>query len=103
MSNYYDPWLHAIEIFIRRIIQFIALTLILGFLIWWAWLHFYFDVEILVITKKVVTGEAGLLRAFFLTCFVSSTLVTGWFFSWLMSVTRKKNENHHRGARIQNN
>jgi hypothetical protein len=103
MSNYYDPWLHAIEIFIRRITQFIVLTLILGFLIWWAWLHFYFDVGILDVTKKAFTGEAGMLRAFLIMCFACSGLIAGWLFSWLMRDSRQKGENYHRGSRIQNN
>jgi len=101
MSQYYDPWIHAIEIFFRRVLQFIFLTLILTGLMWCAWLHFYFDAEIWTNTKKAVMGEARANKAFLLVCLACSFLITGWLFSWLMRDARQSGENYHRGVRIQ--
>ena len=103
MTQYYDPWQHAVKIFVNRIFQFIALTIFLGFLTWYAWLHFYFEIEIWETTKQAVMGNAGLLKALLLMCFVSSGLITGWLFSWLIVSRKQKGDNHYRGSSIQNN
>lgn len=102
MSKYYDPWIHALEIFTTRLIQFLGLVLVLGLLIWWAWLHFYFDVDVLATTKATFSRKGGLLLALLSMCFVTSALIVGWLFSWLIRKIKPKNENHYRGSRLQN-
>lgn len=103
MSNYYDPWQHAIHIFVKRIFQFIALTIFLGFLSWYAWLHFYFEYGIWDATKLAVSGEVKSLKALLLMCFVNAGVITGWLFTWLIKSRKQTGDNHYRGSRIQNN
>ena len=100
MSNYYDPWAHAIQIFFTRLFQFILLTLILGFLVWYAWLHFYFEAAFFSNTKKTIFGDSELIKATFIMCFACSGLFTSLLFSWLMVGRSQKGELHHRGSRM---
>ena len=43
MSNFYDPWQHAIQLFFTRVLQFVGLSALLGLTIWVSLLHFYFS------------------------------------------------------------
>jgi hypothetical protein len=102
MSNYYDPWQHAIHIFLKRIIQYIALTITLGFLAWYGWVHFHFGVGIWDATKLAISSEASALKALLIMCFVCAGVITGWLFTWLIGSRKQKSDNHYRGSRINN-
>ena len=102
MSNYYDPWQHAINIFVKRIFQFIALTILLSFFIWYFWVHYYFEIALWDASKQVFKDGTSLLKALFTMCFISAGTITGWLFTWLIRRLKNKNDNHYRGSRIDN-
>lgn len=102
MSNDYDPWQHNIHIFFKRIFQFIGLTIFLGFLTWYAWLHFYFEIGIWDATKQIFKAEPSLFKALFTMCFIIAATITSWLFTWLMRNKNQKGDNHYRGSHLQN-
>lgn len=99
--NYYDPWGHAIQIFATRLMQFVFLSIILGFALWFGVLHEFFDVELIPLTQHAITGENSTARAILVLCLALGTSWAGWLFSCLMLCgTGHQPERHHRGARI---
>ena len=101
MTNYYDPWSHAMEIVAMRAAQFCALSLILGGLAWYGVLRVYFEMPVIETTKTMLTSDLPALRMICMQCFINGSLTTFSLFVWLMrgrSLTG--GERHHRGARV---
>ena len=102
MSQYYDPWAHATHIFFKRIFQFFGLTFILGTIMWFGWVHFYFEFGILDATSFAISSDGSGIKALLIMCFVFAGVITGWKFTWLIGSRKHKGDNHYRGSRIQN-
>lgn len=104
MNNFYDPWAHAINILVTRIIQFLLLSMSLGFMVWVFLLHFYFGVgwgEIPDLTRAAVstTQQAG--RAIFRMAIGIGVICSAWLFSCLIFCGRlREGDRFHRGARV---
>ena len=101
MTTYYDPWTHAIQIFFTRIFQFILLTLIFGFAIWYSMLHHQFNSNFYTDTKLAIYGDSEVIKSLFYMCFVSSALITAWLFTWLIIRKPQVKNQHARGARLE--
>lgn len=97
--SYYDPWTHAIKIFLTRLLQFIAASLLLGLLTWYTLLHFL-DADFMNATRVAYEGNLLNLRAMLILCLIIGALVMGWLFTWLMIHRPPASDRHHRGARV---
>ena len=104
MSNYYDPWMHGLHLFFSRLVQFLALSLLLGLAVWAGLLHVVFDAS----WKVVATSTWAMWRGAELRwCVILaqsmaiSALLAAWLFTWLITRARmRRGERHHRGARV---
>ena len=98
--SYYDPWTHAMQIFLTRLVQFIALSIALGLSAWSGLLHWYFDSAWFETTKLAVTGGNASARVMLALCLGNGAFVTAWLFTWLMLRRPHAGDRHHRGARV---
>ena len=104
MSNSYDSWSHAINIFLTRLSQFIFLSVVLSLLVWSALLHWYF----LASWKEVARWTWGITditepfwRALVGLSMLAGVLMSGWLFTWLMLRVRlRSGDRYHRGSRV---
>ena len=105
--NYYDPWGHAVRIFINRVLLFIFLTALLGLGAWAAVLYLCFDAD----KMQIGRSTAGLLwswsaaemtwRVIFVQCMVIGALLTACLYLWLRGRPRlRRGDRHHRGTRV---
>jgi hypothetical protein len=104
-ANHYDPWMHAMHVFLNRVVLFLVLSLAIG-LAWWAgvlrvvfgvawstmpsgtWALAKGQVEMI---WRVGLGEAGVIGA----------VLTAWLFTFLVMRGRlRRGDRHHRGARV---
>lgn len=100
-TNFYDPWTHALNLFITRILQFFVLSGFFGIAIWLALLNRYFEVAIWETTKLAVTGDHNTSRAMFGLCLLAGSLTASWLFTYLIMRGRlRSGDRHHRGARV---
>lgn len=104
MSGFYDPWVHAINLFLNRIVLFLLLSFVLALLILTGLLHYLFDAAWKNIwrwlfgisqTRELIwLGIAGL-------CLALGAAITGWLFTWLtLKVRLPKGDHFQRGARL---
>ncbi|MBX9848735.1 MAG: hypothetical protein K2X64_05535 [Rhodocyclaceae bacterium] len=101
--SYYDPWSHAIKIFFTRLLQFILLSVILGSLVWYALLRWYFGISFIETSQEAILGDSIALRTIFALCICNGALLTGWLFTWLTMRWPSRNrgdDRHNRGARV---
>lgn len=52
MSNYYDPWAHAVRLFVNRLVLFVVLSVLLGLAAWAAVLHWAFEADGMAIVRS---------------------------------------------------
>jgi hypothetical protein len=100
--SYYDPWTHALKLFLTRLIQFIAASLLLGLGAWHLLLRLL-GYDFLGSTRIALSGNILDLRAMLGLCLIIGALLTGWLFTWLMLRWPARNrgaDRHHRGARV---
>lgn len=100
--SYYDPWSHAIKIFLTRLLQFIVTSLLLGVLAWHTLLRLL-NADFMEATRVAYEGNLLNLRAMLILCLIIGALVTGWLFTWLMMRWPARNrgaDRYHRGAQI---
>lgn len=104
MSNYYDPWAHAMHLFFSRSLQFLALSLLLGLAVWASLLHVVFDAswkEVARSTWSMWRSTDPLWRTILAQSLAIGTLLAAWLFTWLITRARlRRGERHHRGARV---
>jgi hypothetical protein len=107
MSNFYDPWAHAVSLFFSRVLQFIALSALLGLGAWAALLHWYFAVatwsELASWTLDIAQHSNRHWRGVFVLCMTIAALLVGWLFTTVSLLSHlRSGERHHRGARVVN-
>lgn len=104
MNNFYDPWQHAIHLFMTRVMQFLFLSLILGLMTWASLLHWFFDAswpEVARFTWGMVRGADKTWRAICAQSFAIGALLTAWLFTWLTLRARLQiGDSHRRGSRV---
>lgn len=104
MSNYYDPWMHAVHIFFSRLVQFLLLSLALGLATWAGLLHLVFKADWHMVassTWAMWSSTDALWRVILAQAMAIGALVTAWLFTWLLGRSRlRRGERHHRGARV---
>lgn len=104
MSNYYDPWAHAMHLFLSRLVQFLALSLLLGLAVWANLLHLVFEADwktVATSTWAMWSSTDLMWRVILAQSLVIGTLLTAWLFTWLLGRARlRRGERHHRGARV---
>lgn len=105
MSNYYDPWAHAVRLFVNRLVLFVVLSGALGLATWAALLHVAYTADakaVVRFTWSLLTAESDLAwRVILAQSLTIGTLVTAWLFTWLLGRARlRRGERHHRGARV---
>jgi hypothetical protein len=104
-SQNYDPWIHAVHVFLNRVVLFLVLSMALG-LAWWAgvlhavlgvaWGDMAHGTWVVVQgpvdpTWRMGLGEAGVIGA----------VLTAWLFTFLVMRGRlRRGDRHHRGARV---
>ena len=102
--NYYDPWQHAIHLFCTRVMQYLALLVVLGLVVWACVLGWYFDLGLIGAARTtwaMVHATAREWRAIFGLCFLAGALMSGWLFTWLILRARLRGgDRYHRGARV---
>lgn len=104
-SQDYDPWMHALRLFLNRVLQFLALSVVLG-LAWWAGvLRVVFSVP----WSAMPSGTWGLLqgpaeviwRVGLGEAWAIGAALTAWLFTYLVMRGRlRRGDRHHRGARV---
>lgn len=100
--SYYDPWSHAIKIFLTRLVQFITFSLLLGVLAWHTLLRLL-GYDFLGSTRIAYSGTLLDMRAMLVLCLIIGALLTGWLFTWITMRWPARNrgaDRHHRGARV---
>ena len=104
MSNYYDPWGHAVRLFMNRLMLFVVLSLGLGLAVWAALLHWVFDADGMTIVRSTwaMTSSTDVLwRVIFWQAGAAGVLLTTLLYVWLLGRARlSRGERHHRGARV---
>ena len=104
MSNYYDPWMHAIHLFFSRLVQFVLLSLLFGLAVWAGLLRLVFEADwrmVATSTWAMWSSTELLWRVVFFQSLAAGALVTAWLFTWLITRARlRRGERHHRGARV---
>lgn len=98
--SYYDPWSHAIKIFLTRLLQFVIASVLLGLLAWHVLLHWFLHVEFMETTRLAIGDDSIVVRAMLGLCLVIGALLTAWLFTWLMMRRPAPNDRHHRGAQV---
>jgi len=106
MSSYYDPWVHAVQLFINRLFLFIFLSVLLG-LGWWGvllWKVFHVEPEDMAKSSWAVmttTPAEVMPRVILGQSVVIGALITAWLFTWLIVRARlRRGDRHHRGSRV---
>lgn len=104
MSNYYDPWAHAVRLFTHRLALFIVLSLLLGLAVWAGVLHRVFEADWKMVVQSTwaMWNSSDLQwRTILGQSLAIGTLLTAWLFTWLRGRARlSRGERHHRGARV---
>ncbi|MCE4538232.1 hypothetical protein LXT12_13320 [Pelomonas sp. P7] len=104
MSNYYDPWAHAIHLFFSRLVQFLLLSLLLGLAVWCGLLHWVFEADwraVATSTWAMTSITDPRWRVILGQSLAIGVLLSGWLFTWLLGRSRlRRGERHHRGARV---
>lgn len=104
MSHFYDPWQHAMYLFMTRVMQFLFLSLVLGLVVWACLLHSYFDctwLDTARATWAMLQTTESTWRAIFGLCFVVGALLSAWLFTWLMLRARlQRGDSYRRGSRV---
>ena len=104
MSNYYDPWAHAVRLFANRVLLFIVLSLGLGLAVWTGVLHLVFKADwktVVQFSWAMVSSTDLQWRTILGQSMALGTLLTVWLFTWLLGRARlSRGERHHRGARV---
>lgn len=100
--SYYDPWVHAIQIFVSRVLQFFLLSLAVGAASWFGVLHAFFnEVDLWPLTWRAITGENHTARVILNLCLALGATQAAWLFGCLILCgSNSRPERHHRGARI---
>ncbi len=106
MSTYYDPWLHAVNLFINRLILFVLLTLLIGLGGWAGLLHWLAGADSVAIARStlVVVTDAQTdrrWRVILALCGAVGALLALCLFIWLRGRARlRRGDRHHRGTRV---
>ncbi len=105
MSNFYDPWAHAVHLFFTRLMQFAILSALLGLAVWAGLLHWYFAdstwTELAHWSWDIARHSNRHWQGVFALCMTVAALLVGWLFTTLILVGRLQGgERHHRGARV---
>lgn len=105
MSNSYDPWAHAVQLFFARVLQFLFLSVFLGLTGWGALLHWGFDsswMDAARSTWAMVSTSTNLhWRVHFNMCVLVGALLSAWLFTTIILVSRlQSGDRHHRGPRV---
>ena len=104
MSDFYDPWQHAIHLFLTRVLQFLLLSVVFGLGIWASLLHWYFDTSWLEAARwawSTVHDTNKVWRSVIGLCILAGVLLTACLFTWLIQRSRLPGgERFHRGARV---
>ncbi|MBB5206464.1 hypothetical protein HNQ51_003811 [Inhella inkyongensis] len=104
MSNYYDPWMHAVHLFFSRLVQFLLLSLVLGLATWAGLLHLVFEADWRTVASSTwaMWGSTDALwRVILAQAMTIGALVTACLFIWLLGRSRlRRGDRHHRGARV---
>lgn len=104
MSNYYDPWAHAMHLFFSRSLQFLALSLLLGLAVWANLLHLVFEADwktVATLTWSMWRSTDPLWWVIVAQSMAIGALLAAWLFTWLLGRARlRRGERHHRGARV---
>ncbi|GEM_PF-6007465 len=103
--SYYDPWLHAVNLFINRLFLFVVLTLLLGLCAWAGLLHWLFGADWMTVARSLLVATDNAIelrwRVMFWQSIASGGLLTAWLFTWLRSRARlRRGDRHHRGTRV---
>lgn len=105
MSNYYDPWAHAVHLFFTRVLQFVVLSALLTVAIWAALLSWHFpDSSWTALARwswDIARSDNRHWKAVFVLCMVNATVLVGWLFTTISLLSRLRGgDRHHRGARV---
>ena len=104
MSTYYDPWHHAVRLFMNRLMLFVVLSLLLGLAVWAGVLHLVFEADFKTIVQStwaMVSSTDVLWRVIFWQSGAAGVLITTLLYTWLLGRARlSRGERHHRGARV---
>lgn len=104
MSNFYDPWQNAIQLFFTRVLQFVGLSALLGLTIWVSLLHFYFSgnwADLARWSWNVVNGGNRHWHWVLMMCIVMGSLCVGWLFTTIVLLSRlQSGDRHHRGPSV---
>lgn len=104
MSNYYDPWAHAVRLFVNRLVLFVVLSLVLGLAVWSGLLHWVFEADGMTIVRStwaMTRSTDTLWRVIFWQSAAAGVLITTLLYTWLLGRARlSRGERHHRGARV---
>lgn len=105
MSNFYDPWAHAVQLFLARVIQFLGLTLPLALAAWVTLLHWYFPdsswIDLARFTWDIVLHGNRHWRGVFVLCMMIAGILVGWLFTTVTLRSRLQNgDRYHRGSRV---
>ena len=104
-ANHYDPWVHAVHLFLNRVALFVLLSLALG-LAWWAGvLRVVFGVTWSAMpsgTLVLLQGPVELIwRVGLGEAWAIGAALTAWLFTYLVMRGRlRRGDRHHRGARV---
>ncbi|MBC7618780.1 MAG: hypothetical protein H7293_07285 [Candidatus Saccharibacteria bacterium] len=104
MSNFYDPWQHAIQLFFTRVLQFVGLSVLLGLFAWAVLLHWYFTASWADLVRwswDVARSGDRHWHGVFALCMVIASILVGWLFTTIILLSRlQSGERHHRGPRV---
>ncbi len=105
MSNSYDPWQHAIQLFFARVLQYLFLSVFLGLAFWAALLHWGFDASWMSVARStwaMVSADTNLhWRLHLGLCVLVGALLSAWLFTTIILLSRlQSGDRHHRGPRV---
>jgi hypothetical protein len=105
MSNFYDPWAHAAQLFFARVIQFFVLSVLFGSIIWAALLHWGFDASWADVARSTWTIVSTTTNLHWLVlldfCVLVGVLLSAWLFTTVTLLSRlQSGDRHHRGPRV---
>ena len=103
--SYYDPWAHALEIFITRVFQFAFLTFAVGLSIFACLFHFYFDENWSVVGRIFWNWkqlDSRWWNSIIALCISNGFWITALIYVFIYRRCGNSGDRHHRGARLIN-
>lgn len=102
MSNSYDPWQHAVQLFFARVLQFLFLSVFLGLAGWAALLHWVFEsswIDVARYTWTILSTTTNLhWRVHLHLCALVGAQLSAWLFTTVILLSRlQSGDRHHRG------